>query len=192
MASLRTALRLAPRAQFVRPSPTSRITPLAQRCYAASATPRPADDTKPASQAEQASEDLSFQGEDPNMNGNYPDPSLTSALPVKRQFRDPYADWWDPQERRNYGETVHEDNDILGIFSPEEYTHFKPGWGAVLLGTFIASVGVLCGVVYRYYPDQPAVSRTFEDGLEKELGGPLAVRARKSHDDVAPLDRSVL
>lgn len=26
-------------------------------------------------------------------NGNYPDPSLTSALPVKRQFRDPYADW---------------------------------------------------------------------------------------------------
>lgn len=26
-------------------------------------------------------------------NGNYPDPSLTSALPLKRQFRDPYADW---------------------------------------------------------------------------------------------------
>lgn len=40
---------------------------------------------------------------------------------------------WDPQERRNYGEPVHEDNDILGIFSPEEYTHVKPGWGAVLL-----------------------------------------------------------
>lgn len=87
-------------------------------------------------------------------NGNYPDPSLTSALPIKRQFRDPHADWWDKQERRNYGEPVHEDNDILGIFSPEEYTHFKPGWGAVLLGTFIGSVGVLCAVISRYYPDR--------------------------------------
>jgi hypothetical protein len=65
-------------------------------------------------------------------NGNYPDPSLTSALPIKRQHRDPYGEWWDPIEKRNYGETVHEDNDILGVFSPDEYTHFKPGWGAVL------------------------------------------------------------
>ena len=66
-------------------------------------------------------------------NGNYPDPSTTSDLPLKRQFRDPYADWWDKQEMRNYGETVHEDNDILGVFSPFEYTHFKPGWGLVLI-----------------------------------------------------------
>ena len=66
-------------------------------------------------------------------NGNYPDPTLTSALPVKRQFRDPYADWWDPQERRNYGEVVHEDNDVLGVFSPEAYTHFSTGWGGVLV-----------------------------------------------------------
>lgn len=28
-----------------------------------------------------------------HQNGNYPDPSLTSALPVKRQFRDPYGGW---------------------------------------------------------------------------------------------------
>ncbi|CAK3760342.1 NADH:ubiquinone oxidoreductase subunit like [Lecanosticta acicola] len=192
MAGLRTALRLAPRAQFVRPAPVSRIAPLAQRRYA-SVQPNPATDTKPASQAEQAQEDVALagdQGEDPNMNGNYPDPTLTSALPVKRQFRDPYADWWDPQERRNYGEPVHEDNDILGIFSPEEYTHFTPGWGAVLLGMFAGSVGVLCAVVYRYYPDKPAVSRTFPGGLEAELGGPLARRARISDDDVAPLDRT--
>ena len=58
---------------------------------------------------------------------------MTSALPVKRQFRDPYADWWDPQERRNYGEAVHEDNDVLGVFSPEAYTHFSTGWGGVLM-----------------------------------------------------------
>ena len=66
-------------------------------------------------------------------NGDYPDPNLTSALPVKRQHRDPYGDWWDPIERRNYGETVHEDNDIMGVFSTEDYTHFSPAKGAVLL-----------------------------------------------------------
>lgn len=129
MAILR-ALRQAPRSQFLRPTPTSRIAPLGQRSYATPVS-RPADDTKSPEQAEQASEDLS--GEDPNMNGNYPDPTLISALPIKRQFRDPYAGWWDPQERRNYGEPVHEDNDVLGMFSPEAYTHYKPGFGGVLM-----------------------------------------------------------
>ncbi|KXT13341.1 hypothetical protein AC579_6036 [Pseudocercospora musae] len=190
MASIRSALRLAPRAQFVRPSTISRTPIVAQRY--ASIVPRPATDTKSAAEAEQGSEDLAGMGDDPNMNGNYPDPSLTSALPIKRQHRDPYADWWDPQERRNYGEPVHEDNDILGIFSPEDYTHFSSGWGAVLMGTFVGAVGVLCAVVYRYYPDKPAVSRTFEDGLETELGGPRARRARNQEEgDVAALDRSV-
>ncbi|GIZ42465.1 hypothetical protein CKM354_000573500 [Cercospora kikuchii] len=188
MAGLRTALRLAPRAQFLRPStiPSN----LAKRTYAsAPAIRRPATDDKIASEAEQASEDVG----DPNMNGNYPDPSLTSALPIKRQFRDPHGDWWDKQERRNYGEPVHEDNDILGIFSPEVYTHFTSAWGGVLLGTFVGAVGVLCAVVYRFYPDRPSVSRTFPDGLEAELGGPKAVRARSENDgDVAVLDRSVV
>ena len=100
---------------------------------------------------------------------------------MKRQFRDPYADWWDPIERRNYGETVHEDNDIMGVFSTEAYTHFTPAWGAVLVvcarwiqksedlgvyrmltssrqGCFLASVGVLLGIVYETYPDR--VSQT--------------------------------
>jgi NADH dehydrogenase (ubiquinone) 1 beta subcomplex subunit 8 len=95
---------------------------------------------------------------------------------VKRQFRDPYADWWDKQERRNYGEPVHEDNDILGMFSPEEYTHTKPGKGLFQIGCFVAAVFTLCGVVSLTYPDTPAAPREFEDGLERELGGPHAVR----------------
>jgi NADH dehydrogenase (ubiquinone) 1 beta subcomplex subunit 8 len=140
MASLRTAFRaITPRTHLSRPvttKVTSRIpsTARAQRTFA---TQRPADDTKPPEAVEQASEDLSLNdAEDPNMNGNYPDPSLTSALPLKRQFRDPYAEWWDPIERRNYNEPVHEDNDILGIFSPEKYTHFTAGWGGVLVVCF--------------------------------------------------------
>lgn len=62
MAGLRTALRLAPRAQFLRPStiPSN----LAKRTYAsAPAIRRPATDDKIASEAEQASEDVG----DPNM-----------------------------------------------------------------------------------------------------------------------------
>jgi hypothetical protein len=103
-------------------------------------------------------------------NGGYVNPPA-----IKRAFRDPYGDWWDKQERRNFGEPVHEDNDTLGIFSTEPYTHFKPGHGAVLLGTFIASVFVLMGVVRQYYPDKPAVPRTFPGGLDRELGGAGAV-----------------
>ena len=100
------------------------------------------------------------------MNGGYVNPP---AIP--RQFRDPYADWWDKQERRNFGEPVHEDNDILGMFSPEVYTHFTPGWGAVLLGTFVATFLGLVAVVGVYYPDMPAVKRGYEGGLDRELGG---------------------
>jgi len=90
-------------------------------------------------------------------NGHYPDPSLTSALPLKRSLRDPYGNWWDPQERRNYGEPVHEDNDILGAFSTEEYTHFTPAWGVVLWGTAVASILGLSAVCWRLYPDKVCV-----------------------------------
>lgn len=104
--------------------------------------------------------------DDPDMNGGYINPPR-----IHRQFRDPYADWWDKQERRNFGEPVHEDNDILGMFSPEEYTHFKPGFGAFCLGVFVAAFLSLVGVVKVFYPDTPAVKRGFEGGLDRELGG---------------------
>ena len=108
MASAFRALRLAQRAPIARQMPVSRIASALPRTYA-TATIREATPDKPVEQAEQASEDLS----DPNMNGNYPDPSKTSALPLKRQFRDPRGEWWDPQERRNYGEPVHEVRTML-------------------------------------------------------------------------------
>ena len=104
--------------------------------------------------------------DDPDMNGGYINPPG-----IPRQFRDPYADWWDKQERRNYGEPVHEDNDILGMFSPEEYTHFKPGWGFVCLGMFVATFLGVVAVVAVNYPDMPAVKRGYEGGLDRELGG---------------------
>ena len=104
--------------------------------------------------------------DDPNMNGGYINPPR-----IPRQFRDPYEDWWDKQERRNYGEPVHEDNDILGMFSPEEYTHMTPGWGVVCWGFAVATFLGLLAVVRVNYPDRPAVKRGFEGGLDRELGG---------------------
>lgn len=71
---------------------------------------------------------------------------------------------WDKQERRNYGETVHEDNDILGIFTPEEYTHVTPGWGAVqvvrlhqLMSNASPRSNTLCRAA-SLQPSQPSAS----------------------------------
>ncbi|KAK8929590.1 hypothetical protein H634G_03975 [Metarhizium anisopliae BRIP 53293] len=118
------------------------------------------------------------EAEDPGMNGGYINPPR-----IKRQFRDPYATWWDPQERRNFGEPIHEDNDVLGIFSPYEYTWTKPGPGLIMIGSFVAVFLGLSGLVYLKYPDQPTYPREFEAGLERELGGPGAVRARREGDE---------
>ncbi|KAG9248819.1 hypothetical protein BJ878DRAFT_486213 [Calycina marina] len=116
--------------------------------------------------------------EDPGQNGGYVNPPR-----VKRQFRDPYGDWWDKQERRNYGEPVHEDNDILGMFTPEEYTHSTPGKAALQVGAFILVVCGLLTAVKLTYPDRPSAPKEYEGGLEAELGGPGAVRARAGGDE---------
>ncbi|KAI9372017.1 hypothetical protein BJX61DRAFT_543096 [Aspergillus egyptiacus] len=116
--------------------------------------------------------------DDPLQNGGYQNPPR-----VKRQFRDPNADWWDKQERRNFGEPVHEENEILGVFSPEQYTHVSPGKGLLHIGTFVATFLGFCGVVSFFYPDKPSTPRTFPGGLEKELGGPGALPARKVSEE---------
>ena len=106
-----------------------------------------------------------------SQNGGYINPPA-----IKRQHRDPHADWWDPQERRNFGEPIHEDNDVLGIFSPWEYTWTSTGPGLIMIGTFVATVLGVSGLVYLNYPDRVAYPREFEGGLQRELGGPGAVR----------------
>jgi NADH dehydrogenase (ubiquinone) 1 beta subcomplex subunit 8 len=62
------------------------------------------------------------------------------------------------------------------MFSPEEYTHTKPGKGLFQIGCFVAALLGLTGVVAMFYPDKPSAAREFEGGLERELGGPTAVR----------------
>ncbi|KAH0606814.1 uncharacterized protein H6S33_003648 [Morchella sextelata] len=119
------------------------------------------------------------EANDPEMNGGYVNP-----IPQKRQFRDPYGDWWDKQGRRNYGEPLHEDDDILGRFTPEEYTWTTPQKGMVMIGTFVLAVFGLCGAVYSVYPDKPAVPRRFpHGGLVDALGGPGALPALSDSDE---------
>jgi hypothetical protein len=62
------------------------------------------------------------------------------------------------------------------MFSPEEYTHATPGKAVFQIGLFVAAVFTLCGAVYLTYPDKPSAPKEYEGGLERELGGPKAVR----------------
>ncbi|ORY66183.1 uncharacterized protein BCR38DRAFT_340298 [Pseudomassariella vexata] len=115
--------------------------------------------------------------EDPGQNGGYINPP-----PIKRQFRDPYGDWWDKQERRNFGEPVHEDHDVMGMFTPHEYTWVSPGKGALQVGAFMLTFFGVCYLVAITYPDKQSYPREFEGGLERELGGKGATRARAPGD----------
>lgn len=93
-------------------------------------------------------------------------------------MRDPHADWWDKQERKNFGEPVHEDNDIMGVFALEQYPGQSTSQALFQIGCFISAVLTLCGVGYFFYPDKPSYPREFPGGLEKELGGPKAMTVR--------------
>lgn len=65
---------------------------------------------------------------------------------------------------------------MLGMFSTYDYTWTTTGKGLIMLGTFISVALGVSGLVYLRYPDNPAYPREFEGGLERELGGPGAVR----------------
>lgn len=99
---------------------------------------------------------------------------------ISRQKRDPYGDWWDKQERRNYGEPLHEDNDILGVFAPENYDFYTSPQIFALWGCAISVFAACWYTVYLYYPDRPAVDRGFEGGLDRELGGRGTMIVRRS------------
>ena len=77
---------------------------------------------------------------------------------------------------------MHEDNDILGIFSPYEYTWTNTGPALVMVGTFVAAFLSVCGVVYFNYPDKASYPQEFEGGLQRELGGPGAMRVSANSD----------
>ncbi|EST04548.1 NADH dehydrogenase [ubiquinone] 1 beta subcomplex subunit 8 [Kalmanozyma brasiliensis GHG001] len=105
------------------------------------------------------------QSKDPQL-GDYPD------LPFISQQQRKYSPrWWDPQEKHNFGETPHEQADVLSVWAPD--VHAVPAASA--LRQFAVAIGVVVLVgstIYAATPERPALPRTYpRDGLAAELGG---------------------
>ncbi|PWY97225.1 hypothetical protein BCV70DRAFT_70189 [Testicularia cyperi] len=110
---------------------------------------------------------------DPQL-GDYPD------LPfVSNQTRKYSPKWWDPQEKRNFGETPHEQDDVLSVWAPD--VHAVPAASA--LRQFLVAIGVVVlfgSTVYYATPERPALPRTYpRDGLGSELGGAQVAAAKE-------------
>lgn len=118
-----------------------------------------------------ASVSLKCKADTSKKNGGYINPPR-----IKRQYRDPYGDWDDKQERRNFGEPVHEDNEVLGMFALEDYNHMTPARGLLLWAGFISVILGLSYAVTVTYPGKPSAPKEYPGGLDRELGGPGAVR----------------
>ena len=78
---------------------------------------------------------------------------------------------------------MHEDNDILGVFSLHDYTHMSPAKVFACWGVFIATVTGLYYTVKANFPGRPSYPKEYEGGLEKEMGGAGAVRAFGAGDE---------
>lgn len=74
---------------------------------------------------------------------------------------------------------MHEDEDDLGVFSLEEYRVMSGTQGLVMWTFFLGCVGALSFAVYSTYPDKPSAPKTYEGGLEAELGGSGALRVSR-------------
>jgi len=129
-------------ARLLKPSPSSVTAPAALRAY--------------SSQVQEA---------DPQL-ADYP------RLPwVSRQRLSPKG-WWDPQMRRNFGDTYHENEDILGMWGPDA-APLPPNvalrWFSIAVASFI-SFGFI--TKYALVADRPAIPREYPfSGLVTELGG---------------------
>ncbi|KAG8685443.1 hypothetical protein FRC08_013104 [Ceratobasidium sp. 394] len=101
---------------------------------------------------------------DPQL-GEYP-----QLPPISAQRRPPKG-WWNEQERRNFGETVPEQYEVLGLWAPDVFD--MPREKA--LKQFGIAVAIFVGfalAVKASVPERPAAPRSYPyGGLVKELGG---------------------
>jgi len=109
-----------------------------------------------------------------------PDPQLGGypQLPNESNQRRPALGWWDMQYRRNFGETLHEQDEALNMFSPD----VPPVPPAVALRQFGYAVLIFvgfCTILNYVKPDPPMLRRVYpHDGLLKDIGGLEANKAR--------------
>ncbi|KAL1925241.1 uncharacterized protein VTP21DRAFT_124 [Calcarisporiella thermophila] len=115
--------------------------------------------------------------------GDYPD------LPWTNAQTKPVFGWWDEQERRNYNETIHEEDEILSIWSPDLHK-YNPYKALFQLSLFFAGVGLFAYNIKESHPVSPVIPRTYPyDGLKNELGGSTvadkSLAARSENDEEA-------
>ncbi|PWN90586.1 hypothetical protein FA10DRAFT_267033 [Acaromyces ingoldii] len=119
----------------------------------------------------------STDAKDPQL-GDYPD-----LPPINLQTRRYDPRWWDPQEKRNFGETLHEQDDVLGVWAPD--VHKTPAFSALLqILTAAGGFGAFAAVIYLSFPGRPANPRTYpREGLATELGSELVAAAKEGAFD---------
>ncbi|ORY98973.1 hypothetical protein BCR43DRAFT_471475 [Syncephalastrum racemosum] len=101
--------------------------------------------------------------QDPQI-GDYPNLPRWS-----NQARGPYG-WWDPQDKRNFGEPLHEEDELMGVWAPDLHT-YNPYKALGQLSLFAVGIAGFSYIVYNNLPERPAVKRTYPfDGLKEELG----------------------
>jgi hypothetical protein len=85
--------------------------------------------------------------------------------------RDPDLPWDDPQNRRNIGQTLHPDDDILNLWSPHYYDAVKDSTAVKWQLIFFAGLAGFSGLMYLFfYPERKAIPRTYPDGLARDFG----------------------
>ncbi|ODV64237.1 uncharacterized protein ASCRUDRAFT_24134, partial [Ascoidea rubescens DSM 1968] len=99
--------------------------------------------------------------------GDYPD------LPVKYFFdKDPYAKYDDQQNRRNFNEPLHAEDDMYNMWSPDTFPTDSYSYAVKANLIFLSFCIVFFGgLTYISYEHKPAMPRNYpHGGLAKDLG----------------------
>ncbi|WRT66435.1 uncharacterized protein IL334_003391 [Kwoniella shivajii] len=113
---------------------------------------------------------------DPQLNG-YP------QLPyVSIQQREPFG-WWDRQERKNFGEVLHEEEDAIGMWGPDVHKT-SPSSALLQLSIAFSLIGLASFAFISSRPERPVAQRSYPfNGLEKELGGNIVARQEEVDEE---------
>ncbi|ODV86493.1 hypothetical protein CANARDRAFT_27689 [[Candida] arabinofermentans NRRL YB-2248] len=105
--------------------------------------------------------------------GEFPDYKIPKGY-IMPQKRDPYAKYFDQQNRRNFGEPMHPYQDMIDIWAPD-YIDFVDDKIALKHFTlFFAGLLSFAGLIYALdlWPERPNMPRSYPyEGLYRDLGG---------------------
>ncbi|KAA1129309.1 hypothetical protein PGTUg99_026183 [Puccinia graminis f. sp. tritici] len=92
-----------------------------------------------------------------------PDPQLDGlgyprVESLSRQWRNPYAKWDDPQERCNFNEPLHAEEEMMGIWAPDVHRISVPS-ALINLAVAFTGLGVILVSAAYMAPSSPVVSR---------------------------------